>query len=377
MNRMWLCIRLAFRRLMRSAVFVLSMVIMLLAICGGGLCGRAYRGLRAGFVLENEGELSGQVCNELYKYGFARYDDEQKMREDVRFGRLDCGVSFCEDLEQRLSAVELTDCFKLYVSPLSTAPSMFSQAVCTELLYVAAPYLNLPVLERVAPGVDLEDEILGIYREMWQAQDSLFISYETIDGGQAHEAEFSETFVSLIVSLFLFIIPLMQGCRKYLKNYRGIRARIGSLRALQTVFLPEMLITLLCELAVLAIGLPAAALISGNPELMRLMLPAAVCALICCLLDIGIILVMPGGDAVQILMIPTLLLTLAVCPILFDLSAIIPPLRVLRPLLPTYWLTALTGRTCVCCVLLVLSVMAFCGIAGWCVRGGRRGVGAG
>lgn len=363
----WFC--LSFRRLRRSAVFILSMIIMFLAICGGGLCDRAYHGLRAGFIFSGEGENAERVCDELYKYGFERFYDEAEMKTAVRLGRLDCGVSFCDDLEERLLSVELDNSFHIYVSPLSTAPSMFKEAVCTELLCVSVPYINFPLLERLAPDSDLNDEILDNYRRMWEERDGFSVGFETIDGAKTHEAAFSESFVSLIISLFLFMIPLMQGCRKYLKNYRSIEARIGKVCAFRTVFLPEMLVTLICELVVIAIGLPAAVLISGNTSLFRLLLPSLACALMLCLFDIGIILLMPSGDSIQILMIPTLLITLAACPLIFDLSSILPILRVLRPALPTYWLIALTGRTAECCVFLALSAAVICGVLRWCLKG--------
>lgn len=363
--------RLSFRRLRRSAVFILSMIIMLLGICGGGLCDRAYKGLRAGFIFSGEGDNAERVCDELYKYGFERYYDESEMITAVRLGNLDCAVSFSDDLEERLLSVRLDESFRLYISPLSTAPLMFKEAVCTELLCVSAPHINFPLLEGLAPGSDFHDDILENYRKLWERKDGFSVSFETVDGAKAHEAAFSESFVSLIISLFLFVIPLMQGCRKYLNGYRGIKARIGKIDAFRTVFLPEMLITLICELIVIATGLPAAALISGNASLFRLLLPSIASALLLCLLDIGIILVMPSADSVQILMIPILLLTLAACPLIIDLSSILPFLRILRPALPTYWLIALTGRTAACCLTSALAAAVICLAVRWCLKGNK------
>lgn len=333
-------ILLAGKRLFRSVPFLLSLVLLMLTVTAALFCDRAVSSPVAGVVSNGTGEHTDAMMARLTEYGFLLYENEQALRDDLQNGVITCGAVFPADIEQRITTPNLAESILFLYTPTTSLPDLFRLELVTELLTEAAPYFSVPILEQLAPSADLADEIAERYRHELLNGTGFVFDIETVSGKAVSETGFGISLATAALSLFLFLLPLIQGCRLYDGSYTAIEKRIGKRKALFTVFLPEALVSLVTSLLLVCLLVPLAALASGQTAFTSRLLPALLTAILHASLGLVLPLLVRRADALQMLAVPVLLMTVAFCPLFFDLAIIAPVIRTVRLFLPTYWLFA-------------------------------------
>ncbi len=339
---------LALKRMLRSLPFLLSLLLLTATVTAALFCDRVIQPQGAGYVAQLGGAETKAVQEGLSARGFVRYETEEEMRRDIENGILACGAIFAPDLETRITSVNLEQSVRLFTSPTANLPTMFRLEIVTELLAAAAPYFSLPILETLAPSTDLRDEIVSAYREKIQDGMGFVFDVETVSGKAPEELGFALSLAVCLLSLFLFFLPLLQGCRLYQPEYHALEKRIGRKNALLTVFLPEAFVSLLLTFLALCLILPLGACLSGKIEFVEWLLPAIISASLSASLGLLLPTVIRRADTLQMLTVPTLLLTLVLCPLFINVANLLPAVRFLQPLLPTYWIFAAKEATLLC-----------------------------
>ena len=333
-------ILLAGKRLFRSVPFLLSLILLTLTVTASLYCDRAVSSPRAGVVSNGTGEHTDAMLARLTEFGFLPYESEQALRDALQNGKIDCGAVFPADIEQRITTPHLDGSILFLYSPTTPLPDLFRLELVTELLTVAAPYFSVPILEQLAPNADLGDEIAERYRYELLNGTGFVFDLETVSGKEPTAVGFGISLATAALSLFLFLLPLIQSCRLYDISYAAIEKRIGKRKALFTVFLPEALVSLMTTLLTVSLLIPLAASVSGQTSFIGLLLPALFTAILHASLGLVLPLLFRRADALQMLAVPVLLLTVALCPLFFDFAMIAPAIDTVRLFLPTYWLFA-------------------------------------
>ena len=333
-------ILLAGKRLYRSLPFLLTLILLILTVTASLFCDRAVTSPKAGVVSVGTGEHTAAMLERLTEIGFVLYENEQAMRDDLQNGMIDCGAVFPADIERRITQASLDGSIQFLYSPTTPLPDLFRLELVTELLTEAAPYFSVPILEKLVPSKDLSDKIAERYRHELLNGTGFVFDMETVSGKIPSETGFGISLATAALSLFSFLLPLICACRLYDRPYAAIEKRIGKRTALFTVFLPEALVSLLTTLALIALLIPISANVSGQTDFVHRILPAISVAVLHWSLGLVLPLVFRRTDTMQMLAVPVLLLTVALCPLFFDFSIVFPVVDTLRLFLPTYWLFA-------------------------------------
>ncbi len=329
---------LALKRLSRSLPFLLSLILLLVAPTLGGLLGRQTASPNAGLVALDSSNETSQLIDILTEQGFLLYESEQAMREDIDLGRISCGAVLPADLGKRIRNVELDGSIRFLCPATALLPELFRVSVVSGILTVAAPYFSEPIIEELAPGYDLTSEIVAEYLARQNDGLGFVFDIETVETKPRVARDFGEIFGLTLLSVMLFILPLIQSCRICSDGYAALSRRLGKRIAYRTVFLPEVAVSQLCSLLCILIGLPLAAFLVGKPNLLAFLPSALLCSLLLGLLGLILPLVFKRADSLQMLIVPVLLLTLVFCPLFIDVAILFPAANILRAFLPTYWI---------------------------------------
>ncbi len=331
-------LRLAARRLFRSVPFLVTLLCMAILVPAALLCGRTVAEPTAGFAANGTGEQTERLLSSLTDSGFIRYETEEALRTAISTGEVSCGAVLPADMEQRITSAKLDNSVLFLTAPTTILPDLFRISVVASVLSVASPYFSRPILEQLAPDSDLMHEIVSLYYEEQKNDTGFVFDVETVDGIAPEELDFGISFALTLLSVFLFALPLLQGCRLSSPQYLALKKRIGSRTAYRTVFLPEAAVSLLTTSLVLVLCFPVAALVSGKADFADKLIPALATAILLALLGLCLPLVFRRADALQMLLVPVLLLTIVLCPLFVDIGTFLPATRILRLFLPTYWI---------------------------------------
>ncbi len=329
---------LAAKRLYRSLPFVISILLLLGAVTLGSLLGKETAVPGAGIVALGEGKETSALLALLAEQDFVLYENEETLRCAIARGDISCGAVLAPDMEARILSTELDGCIRFLYPADSILPELFRVSVVTGVLSVASPYFSTPILKELAPEVDLTEEIAARYQEEKQNGTGFVFDIETVAGNAPREEDFGERFALTLLSVMLFVLPLLQSCRLFRPEYRTLEKRIGRQTAYTTVFLPEVGISLFSTLAAIAVGIPSASLLADKPRLLAHMGSAVAAAILLSLFALALPLVIKRAESLQMLIVPVLLLTLVFCPLMIDISLLFPAARVIRLFLPTYWI---------------------------------------
>ncbi len=331
---------LACKRLFRSLPFLLSLLLLALTVTASLYSDRAIAPSPLGYTALGGGEETEALLTRLTERGFLRYESEDELRAAIQKGEIDCGAIFPADLETRITSASLENSVLFLCSPTAALPVLFRLEIVTELLFSASPYFSLPILEDLAPNADLREEIVERYQYEIQNGRGFVFDIETVTGEPPKETGFAISLAASVLSLFLFLMPLLQSCRLFQTGYRSLEGRLGKKTSLLTIFLPEALMSLLVTLLALCLIIPLGSRLSGQADFTAWLLPAVIAATLSASLGLALPLVFRRADALQMFTVPVLLLTLVLCPLFINIASLFPAANILRAFLPTYWIFA-------------------------------------
>ncbi|MBR3703928.1 MAG: hypothetical protein IKM11_00350 [Oscillospiraceae bacterium] len=299
-------------------------------------------------VCGGDGSSAAQrIMSCLTDNGFLLFDDENEMVHQVESGALDCGVTLPDDLLLRLESGEMDGCVRFVTSPLSLIPDRYRSHASAAVFREYAPYIAAAVLEK---GGVMREEVLAEYEAMFAKGYAFSFEITTADEESAPPVG-SDALVIGTAALLMFAVFLGAPT----DDVRGnLPRRIGAKKMLLMVVLPRELV--IAMLAVVAGGLGL--VLAGAAQWVA---PFAVYVLLLGALRI-VLMAVVGERERYILLSVILLASLALCPIFTDLTLVMPPLRVVRCILPPYWLWLAADSPLICLVTGCTALIAACGL---------------
>lgn len=313
------CWKTAFCRVMRTGYFpvlavLLAVMLFLLPMIGSR--GEA----PAAFFVPGHDEVSVRIAGKLTELGYTAAGSEEELKKGVSGGRYDCGVILDPDPAGLISRGETEKLGTFVVSPLSARPDLSRDAAAAVLYAEVAPYLSAGLLE--GSGITA-DEVTERYRERMEEGYRFVFDLVTVDGKEAETAG-GPDFTGGAAALFLFAALMFSSARMLSDDAAALTERIGKRAVWFRVLLPEM--TVRAGLLILA-----AAFSRGLPF-------AGIAVYILLLTFFGASAALILGRTLPLFSFFVVLASLAVCPVYTDLTLVLPWLRTVRCVFPTYWL---------------------------------------
>ena len=308
----------------RLLVFLLLLVVPMLAV----RVSTAETPPPAGFYLPEETPSAERIREYLQDNGFVSRDDPESLLEQVRLGELDSGVVFPKDFSQRLSQGQLEESIKFFSSPSSFSPELYKSHVAAIVFREYVPYICASAF---AETELTQEAVLEKYEAMFAGGYAFSFDVVTANGepgdetGKNRNMALGATAILTCAALFLLAAETADG------SVKQLLPRLGLKRSITRVLLPETAVNLLLSAAFSGGGLALA----GLPEMW---LPTALyCA---AMWGWGLLLYGILWSAKQIyVLLPVLVIaSAALCPIYTDLRILLPWLKSVRMVLPTYWL---------------------------------------
>ena len=312
------------RALRRLLIFVLLLVAPVLA---AGVS-TAETAPPAGFYLAEESPEADRIRQYLLENGFITCETPEAVLEQVRYGKLDCGVVFPADFATRISQGKLEESLQFYAAPSSYSPDLYKSHVAAIVFREYAPYICAAAFE--GTSVTLED-VLAKYEDMF-SQGYVF-SFEVVTAGETPEGEVVKNRNMAIgaTAILTFAALFVLAAETADRTVTQMLPRLGLAKSITRVLLPETAVQLVFGVVFAGAGLALA----GLPELW---LPTALfCVAMwgCGLAFYGILW---SAKGIYVLLPVLVIASAALCPVYTDLSILLPWLNNVRLVLPAYWL---------------------------------------
>ena len=341
----------ALKRTMRNFSYPILLALCTVSIFLASLDAAAPAHPPAGVCGGDGGAAAQRIVSCLTDNGFLLFDNEDEMVHQVESGALDCGVILPDDLLLRLESGEMEGCVRFVTSPLSLIPDRYRSHASAAVFREYAPYIAAAALEK--GGVPSE-EVLAEYEAMFAKGYAFSFEITAVDG-ESIQYVGSDALVIGTAALLLFAVLLGAPT----DDVRGnLPRRLGAKKMLLTVVLPREAVTILLAAAAGGVGLMLA-------DAARWIAPLAVYVLL--LGALRLVLMAAAGERERYILLAVILLaSLALCPIFTDLTLVLPPLRVVRCVLPPYWLWLAEKSPLMWLMIGCAALTAACGVL--CVR---------
>ena len=319
-------LKFAAKRLLRSSYPLLCIVCAVLVWLSSFA---SVQTIPAAGVCDLDGSAeSRQVVEYLLDNGFAEFADESGLRELVGKGELDCGVVLPEGMSEMLERGDTGGLILFLESPSSFIPEIYKYHVAAAVFSHSAPHISAEAFE--GSGVK-KAEVLSAYETMFENGYAFSFAVESAEPGASAENVRRTGLVTGSSAILLFLL-LASGAAGFLDNdFYGLRLRIGQRKSLLCLVLPGLTLRFLAA----AVPVSLAALAAGEGQLVPHLWIFGLL-----MTDAALILsaVLPGRRSLIILLPLLLTAALALCPIFADISALLPAVKILRWLLPVWWL---------------------------------------
>lgn len=312
----------------RSVRRLLTFILLLLAPVLAVQVSTAENPPPAGFYMAEETPTADRIREYLLENGFVACDDPETVRQQVRQGDLDCGAVFPEDFSQRLLQGQLQESILFYSAPSSFSPDLYKSHVAAVVFREYVPYICATAFD--GTPVTRED-VLAEYEEMFKQGYAFSFDVVPASGSMERDTGKNRAMAIGATAILVLAVLFVLAAETAHRTVTQLLPRLGLGKSITRVLLPETAANLLLAAVFAGGGLALA----GLPELW---LPAAVyCAAVwgCGLLLYGILW---SAKQIYVLLPVLVIASAALCPIYTDLSILLPWLKDVRMVLPTYWL---------------------------------------
>lgn len=273
--------------------------------------------------------------------GLVYCESETALRAAMACGDLQMGAVLPGDLSARLAAGDTRGMLRFLETPNATFASLWRLRITARLLEVYAPHLTRRALADA--GVTRTPLDMRAAIDTYLAADTPFrFTYETVTGTPVDAEGLGIRALRGYIALFFLCFFGFFACPFDGEALRRLSGRLGGVRTLFRLVLPGACFVLLLTLAVTAAGLLSADCLFGTGA-MRLF-PAAACYAVF-LSGLSLMLASATDDAVKkaLLLSVLALLSVAFCPVFFDLPALLGmrPVRFVLP--PSFFFWAARG----------------------------------
>ncbi len=345
------------KRLCKNKLFVLLLLLfpMLLFLFSRAFYEEEDSRIRVGVCLATEDKLAGTVCEKLTTlddslFVFYNVPTEEELIKQVQNNTFECGYLFDKELEAELTRNRLKNLITVYVSDTTTCSGVLNELVYANLFEEFSLTLlqrnlkdsaHLPYTETQADAFGLppvtEEQIEEIYRSRLGDGSTFRFDVQFVTNSATTELSgTTATVVPLLrglVALFLLLCGFLGMLTVYHDRKNGLYARLYGFEPVLCSQL-TMWVYLLPSALVSLLGL----LLSDSVTSLVTELAALLCYLLALLLFYSVLGKLIRNHTVLCAAFPMLVLcTLVFTPVIADLSAFFPWIRLVRYALPTHY----------------------------------------
>lgn len=253
--------------------------------------------------------------------GLLPYADEPALRAAMQRGEISMGVILPDDLTACLAARDTRGVIRFLDTPTTVFASLHRLRVTARLTEIYAPYLVSGALADAK--IDRSPEEMRAAIDTYLADDTPFrFTYETVAGTPIAADGLGIRAARGCIFLLLFCLFGFFACPFDGEALRRLAGRLGAKNALWHLILPGVFSVLLLTVSATAAALALCDACFGTGAMA--LFPAAACYALF-LSGIGLLLSMLFGDVTQksLLLSVLALLSVAFCPIFFNLPALL------------------------------------------------------
>ena len=322
-----------------------ALLLLLAALLGGILLcaslGDATEIPRCGVALRGADAAAATLGDALIDDGLTPYASEAALRDAMARGEIPMGVVLPDDLDARLAAEDTRGVLLFLDTPNTVFAPLWRLRIAARLIEMYAPTLVSDKL--VDAGVSRTPAEMREAIDAYLAADAPFrFTYETVAGAPVAAEGLGIRAVRGYISLLFLCLFGFFACPFTGETLRRLSGRLGARQTLTRLLLPGALAVLFFTLAVTAAALALADTCFGAGVLQ--LFPAAAYYAVF-LSGAGLLLASLPGDAVQKALFWSMLslLSIAFCPIFFDLPALLGFAWVKFLLPPSFFAFAVAG----------------------------------
>lgn len=304
-------------------------------------------GVEVGIYFSKEDELSGTLYNKLLESGdafsFLRYEDKEKMIEDVKLGALECAYVFDEEFWTAVTTGNYKKSVQSYVSPATIFNSAANELIFSCLIQISGyeiigGYLHTESFPEEA-AAEAEEYLYDAYEAYCRGGETFHLDIVTMNGISINQEGSDSLGITFplrgMLSILIFLAGMLGSVAWLNDNEQGIFApRSVSFKLLSRILyiaLPALLFLLCSQLTLFLTGNSRSFLMEFGLSLRYLALIVVFCSLCSLLLK---------KSSRMTALIPVLTLgSLVFCPVFVNIESFLPMLKfVSRLFLPRYFL---------------------------------------
>ncbi len=331
---------LAMKRAARSVYFILLMVLCTILLAAVPSIGRAESIPPAGICDLDGTAESARVVKSLSSDGFIVYESEAVLRGEIEMGNLDCGAIIKKGFSSALYTNELERAVIFVTSPLSLSHVLYENHVSAAIFTEAVPVITAQLMGDdflALHNIDKE-EIFSEYRSRIDSGLLFSFDVESISSTGNFSDNRAKTYLMFFASLLIFSAVMYTVCRLTAEDIPQLGRRIGVKATIHSLIIPNLAIHTLGISLSLVLAVPIEGLIFGTDTILPLLpsLFGYTLLIIACALIFAAILW--DSTNLRTLTFILLLMALVMCPAYLDISALWSGVKLLRAVLPLYWL---------------------------------------
>ena len=326
---------LAVKRCITDVSFCIGLILMMGILPLVAVLGKVPEQLPAGILNLDTSDMSGRITERLLESGFELFTEEETLIQAVEDGKLDCGFIFSEGLGQKAVKESLEQDVKVICSPQSLAEELYLGQVSACLFEEIAPYITAREVQ--AFGIS-EKEVLDAYWKRIERGFAFSFEILTENGLPVMENQKDKDLMTGTLAVLLFILVTMTAITTVHKDMRKLFPKLGKLKSVIHVMLPDLTIRLPIICGATVIGLILAEPITPGTTETALIFPACIYCILTALTAIIVALICPDTRVLYLLVFVVLIASVVICPIYIDITVLNPALALAREFTPVYWL---------------------------------------
>lgn len=326
---------LAFKRAMRT-VYVPVLLLMCAAVAFfAPLMSEEERLPMAAVYSADDSEMARSAVSYLLDNNFAECDSEESLREMLARGEYNCGVIIYEGFEERIIQGDTEGLVLYLTTPSSYAPSIYQNHVMTAIYKEYAPYITASLID---DSHFTDVEVIERYNEMMDEGGRFTFEVTREDSAAVGGDDRAFAYTVGLSAMLIFALVMYGVISSVTTDLETMRKRIGAGRAVVYTVIPSLAVRAVSVVAAFSAGILFSSVYSGNKDLLGVIGAVAIYTLLVTAFGVLIASVCRNPKIIEIITFFILVGGLVLCPIYYDISAMIPWVGTFRNILPVYWL---------------------------------------
>lgn len=301
----------------------------------------------AGIYLDGEDEFSKQLCNALTEsdgiFTFVEYDDLDRMYDDVKLNKINCGYIFPDDLIQRSELSQYNDCILAICQPGQTMQPAVNEFVYAELIKlqnygIITNYVTSAGLFS-STDTDALEELIEYYEHYTKSDETFHILLKTYGTAGLSDKEYNTESISFpirgILAIMVFLAGMFGSVTYMIDREKGIFQTLNNKYKMLCRILYAAIPAILFSISALITLKFSGIFISFAKEIPAMLLLIAITIVFC-----QFMIFITRKSGIYIAAIPGILIgCLIFCPVFIQASKYIPAASFIEKLfVPFYYL---------------------------------------